>query len=238
MIDVELARDIMEQLTIGENVKYIMDGITYNRPLVEKLTYGFTVQGPTNKLTLPVELTAAYQEELEQMARSPLPPDTSTKRRGRPPKGENVAPVSMPQPPAYLPPGSTYTGPVQAYAGQFTEQPQRQETTLAQDVAKAETAQTVVPIQAAEGNEDWAIEAFDEALGTFRDTMANIIENLQAKQDDTPVANGHLKTCYDCVNVDMDNNICGLYKIAPPMKVQCDAKTNCTDFVDCEAIPY
>lgn len=243
MINIEIAKDIMQQLTIGQNVKYIIDGITYDRPLVEKLTYGFVVQGPTNKLTLPVELTAAYQEELEQMGRSPLPPDTTTRRRGRPSKGENVAPVNMPMPPAYLPPGSGYTGPVQQSPSQFPqasqEQPQRPQTTLAQDVARAETA--VIPIQAAEGSDDWATEAMDEAISIFRDTVSTIVENLQKQIDDTPTAvaaEPHLKTCYDCVNVDMENNICGLFKVAPPMKVQCDAKTNCDKFFDCEEIPF
>lgn len=246
MIDIDAARTAMEQLHVGETIEYTIEGIAYNRLLLDKSAYGITVQGPTNKLTLPVELTAAYQEELEQMARSPLPP-AAPARRGRPPKGENVAPVTMPSPPAYLPPGSGYTGPVQQSPGQFQQaapdQPQRPQTTMAQDVARAKAA-NIVPIEAAEGNENWAIDAFDEALGGLRDAIGTIIANLQDQVNDKPQPieiayhEPHLKTCYDCVNVDMDNNICGMFKVAPPMNVQCDAKTNCQSFVDCETIPY
>lgn len=259
MIDLATARLTTNQLQIGELVEYIIDGIAYNRPLVDKTEFSITVQGPTNKLTLPVELTAIYQKDAINMARSPLPPDTTARRRGRPPKGENVAPVTMPTPPAYLPPGSGYTGPVQQSPGQFQqasqEQPQPRQSamdangnivrpgligaTLSPEKIAEQQAKNI-PIEAAEGNENWAIEAFDEAIGELRDTIGTIIANLQDEADKVSVAapEPHLKTCYDCVNVDMDNNICGMFKVAPPMNVQCDAKTNCQSFVDCEVIPY
>ena len=256
MIDIELASKVSALLKDGDIIKIILDGVIHERKLIEHVgTYGLCVQGPTNKLTIPVEMTELYRKEADEMARATSIPGTP---RGRPRGASgNQAPVEHPgasgtPPGGWLPPGSPLTAPP---------------STLAQDVASAEgtfnppstwqppadpvtqggtTINKIVelaqakelPVQLAENDPDWIESAIDEMFDDMREKFGALINGINQNAE-TEIDKNRLAivptrshTCFDCEHVDMDGTgSCGKFKCVPPMNVIVDPKTQCPDFV-------
>ena len=239
MLDVELGMKVSSSLKDGDMISIVLDGVTHERKLIEHVGhFGLCVQGPTNKLTIPVEMTTLYREGLEKMARTASIPGAS-RGPGRPRKADGpAAPVEYPGTPpgtppgGWLPPGS----PLGAFPG----------AGLTQDVATAEQSfdkskpveqpaaqPKELPVQLAEDDKDWLEAALDELMDDIRPRVEALIAGMRTEQQaEVAVALPRSVTCFDCEHVDMDGTgKCGKYNIVPPMNVIVDPKAQCPDFV-------
>lgn len=243
MIDIELAAKVSTLLIDGEMIDIVLDGVTHSRKLLEHVgTYGLCVQGPTNKLTIPVEMTVLYRKEIEQMARSPAIPGEAPRKVGRPARGPQ-APVEHPRAPnTWLPPGS---GGVPTLAQEVANaeatfippgsQNPPATTTIGRLVERAAEAKRreeahEVPVQLAEGEIDWIESAMDEMIDDFRTKLSALINGLTPEQPEVAIMPRSV-TCFDCEHVDMDGTgSCGKFKMVPPMGVIVDPKAQCPDF--------
>jgi len=245
MIDVEIAAQISSQLIDGEVIEIVLDGVTHERKLLEHVgTYGLCVQGPTNKLTIPVEMTTAYRKAVE-MARSPSIPGTPARRPGRPAKTGPQAPVVHPGTPpgGWLPPGST-TGPSLARDVATAEMaftpPGEQTLPQSKPASAIIPASVEVPVQLAESDGDWIENAVDEMFDDMRLKFNALLNGISAQMGAVSDQNAEVAaqqpklrqyTCFDCEHVDMDGTgSCGKFKMVPPMNVIVDPKTECPDF--------
>lgn len=87
----------------------------------------------------------------------------------------------------------------------------------------------IVPIAKAEGDSDWVATSVDEALDILRENLMAIFDNYEVPEPAAP-APPVQKTCAQCVNVDMKQGICALYKVIVPIYVVVNAETACKDF--------
>lgn len=247
MMDVEAAKAAMSQINVGDMVTGALDGVPYTRKVVDKTAYSVTLQGPTNKITVPVETTDFYQQEIAMR----VPANTAEPKagRGRPKRVASAAPVEQPQPPqanTFLPPGSSYGGTV---APPVALQPQGG---LAADVERAEKAARIeagmtanppqqMTIQQAENDPNWAETSMEEAFDTLREHFATIIEGVRKDAEEkqaeaAPVA--AKKTCWQCVYVNQVVGNCSKFNMVPPMHVIVEPEKHCPEFMFNEEIPY
>jgi hypothetical protein len=231
LIDPQAAAAAMARINVGDKVGLIAGhaGKSFYWTVLAKTDYGLTVQGPTNKLMLPIQNTLIYQEELDNMARSALP--GTGRARGRPPiNAQSAAPVEQPGlPPAAMtlpqfntPPATPTAAPALASDGHPTQ---------------GASAPRNVTLQEAAGTEDWPEKALESAIDRFSEEIKIIIEGLasNAVSDKKPEA---APTCWNCVYVDQINVKCGKFNIVPPMNVICNPAQHCPDFIKDDEIPF
>lgn len=253
MLNVEAADRAMATVNVGDNIEYWLDGGIVNSKVVDKTAFSVTVQGATNRLTIPLEYTQVYKQQPEvlNMAKTPLP-NGAPAGRGRPRKSQAPAevPSSMAQQQGntYLPPG--YTGPTPStFGGMPTLQAMPPVYPgLAADVGAAESAmenKTVpgivmlqpnaqpkqVTIHEAEGNENWARDSLEDALNELRDRTLIIIDRLESEQTEQ-VEPSHPKSCWLCIHVNQEQGKCDKFDCVPPMHVIAQAEKLCPDFLD------
>jgi hypothetical protein len=227
MIDVEIAKEVISAVNIGDMVEINLESGAASRKVLSKSAYSLTVQGPTNRLTVPVEFTTLYRKVEEQMR---MNPDTAapgqTRRPGRPRK--SAEPMAAPEHPLAGSPAASPTPsmpPALAMPGwppppPAPEPPQKP----AQAAAPGEDQDTLA----------WAQAAVDDALSQFAEDLKTI---LQTVADDRPEPEPPLptpqqkSTCAACHHVDLPNDICGLFRVKPPIEVIADASEQCVEFV-------
>lgn len=245
MLNVEVADRAMATVNVGDNIDYWLDGGMVNNKVVDKTAFSVTVQGATNRLTIPLEYTQIYKQQPEvlNMAKTPLPNGAPAKR-GRPSR-QSQAPAEVPsaaqQPNTYLPPG--YTGgmpttlsmpPLQLGLAAAVEQA---EASLADRQTHAAIHDQPIPqpkqvtIHEAEGNDNWARDSLEDALNELRDRTLIIIDRLESEQTEK-VEPSHLKSCWLCIHVDQDKGRCEKFNCVPPMHVIAQAEKLCPDFLD------
>lgn len=95
LIDIDAAVEAMSHINVGDTITLTLDSAEVQRKVIDKTLYSVTLQGPTNKLTVPVEFTAFYKEAVMRMPTATDEP----KKPGRPRKAASAAPVEQPQPP-------------------------------------------------------------------------------------------------------------------------------------------
>lgn len=244
MIDTETAMAIQERLIIGEYATGKIDGVPFKWLIVDKTTFSVTLQGPTNRLTVPVEYTDEYRKEIEM--RVPVATGEAAKR-GRPKKNTetgSAAPVDhptagTPQPNPYLPPG--YNPPPGA-VGNFNVGPQNLPASaappapMAQQPAQQPAAPTApareVPIQQAQGAQDWVQQAIEEGLEDLAERFNVILESVRNEAVESAVpSKPTVQTCNDCVYCDKIEWKCSKFDCVPPMFVIVEASIKCGDFI-------
>ena len=243
MIDIPTAEKVGPLLKDGELITVTIDGITSQRKLYSHSAYSVTIDGLTNKLTIPIEWTELYRKELENMARTPMPGQTQ-RRPGRPPKLESQAPVERPRQDdtpsgGWLPPGSTSAGPTVPGLA-------RNVSAALQDVgaeyqpfvplgsapvsANSQQEKTLAALERTEQENAISIsDMLRECVDNFASEFLAIIKQFEPpKSEPEPIP----MTCMNCENVDPDTWQCGKFKCFPPINVVADAKNMCPDFVE------
>lgn len=235
MIDIALAEEVMSHTRVGDMVDVWLDDVMHTREVLDTTEYSVTLQGPTNKLTVPIEFLDAYrkQERTEQV-RMPLPQKGAT--RGRPVKRENVAPVEPPSlpgadspPGGWLPPGTLETPPA-ATVGQSATisfipvEPSGQVNT-------AEHDDTFDPAA-------WAQETINQASADFIAAVAAVPDMIRERLTVFQAVEPAKSTCLDCAHSNISKGWCDKFQMFPPMFVVLDAKTKCADFTAEDDVPF
>lgn len=265
MINNEAAEAAQARISVGDIVTGTrFDGSRFELQCTAKGAYYLQLKGATSGMSIPISLTDAYQEELENMARMQMPAGQlgQAPKRGRP-KGAttNAAPVEHPvqtQPQAQQPaqqPAQMPTIGDRLKGGEFDNFPAvqpsgidysklgQQQPIAANYVALVEPSPTAITIHKAEGDPEWPRSAIDDIVNDFREKLTILVDGLEQEAEDDARDNVELppakKTCADCFNVDLDKNICGKFQCAVPITVIVDAKTKCPDYTDIDSeIPF
>lgn len=262
MMDVAACKEASAQIIVGQNTTGLLDGTPFDWLVIDKTEFSVKLQGPTNRLTVPIEYTNAYKRIIEM--RVPVATNDGTPaKRGRPAKATSAAPVEQPGiPPAnpFLPPG--YTGPsmgsmavqtpgVGAFkVGPPTTAPVAQPMSTAPVQAPALPVREMTIQEATEGG-DWPEKSFDEAIANLQEHFMVILEGVRKEaaeitQDrvaasQVAVAPRRL-TCFDCVYFDNAGWLCSKFNAVPPLHVVATAVASCSEFIEAgiseEEIPY
>lgn len=238
MIDIETAEAAISRINIGDMITGRLDGETYNRKVVDKTAYSVTLQGPTNKTTVPIETTDFYQEE--KAMRVPATTGEPKAGRGRPKRATAAAPVEQQQPPAntFLPPGSTYGGTTPQGQQQQPQGATPGDTAQAEKAARIEAGMQSQPpqqmaVQQAEADPNWAETSMEEALDTLREHFMTIFEGVvkEVKESQPEAApTVAVKTCWHCVYVNKVVGNCSKFNMVPPMHVIVEPEKHCPEF--------
>lgn len=253
MMDIEACKAASEQIIVGETTSGVLDGVAFDWMVLDKTIFSVKLQGPTNRLTVPIEYTNAYKGIISM--RVPVPAADGAappKRAGRPPKATSAAPVDMPSPPVnpYLPPG--YTGPsmgsmVQAGPGVGTfqvvapSQPAAAQPTPTVPVQAVSVPSRVMTIEEASGQDDWPERSFDEAMATMQEHFMVILQGVRKEAVEmtnaaATVSNDAMPprrlTCFDCVYFDNAAWMCSKFSQVPPLHVVATAVASCSEFIE------
>lgn len=235
ILDVEAADSINALVIIGETIEYVCDGVTRNDLVTDKSAFSVTVKQPICRLIIPIEYTTIYQlkkAELD-MAR----PKKSTERVSMPPVGHPSE--AMQQPPQQLPghdaagnlmlpPGSP-TMPTAGFAPMPMPPLASVTTTLGTEYTNPPREVTIPQVQ---GDPDWVGKAIDDMVGVLSDSIKNLVENAWTDAAETATAEPTVKTCFDCVHIDIEGNRCALFKMSPPFVVMQAPEGKCDKFID------
>jgi len=233
MLDIAASQKAMAQIEIGQPVDIFLENVKHSYPVLLKTLYSVTVQTPTNRLTVPVEMTAPYRKEMkmrlsqEQIAIGQKPGPGRPK--GSRAKAGPQAPVANPAQPDPQPPAT------RAMPPGWPPQPPHQAQQPAQPAAS--------PAQ--EGGADplaWATDQIDTLFTQARADVLTMIEAIiadfgeaadaQVDESEPPPVK---KTCADCEHGNLATGMCDKFQMVPPMFVMINAKEKCIEFQPCEA---
>lgn len=266
MIDIEAAQAAMARISVGDVIDVILDGVTRSLKVVDLTSYSVTLQGPTNRIGVPIEATQFYKDEITM--RVPATTSDKPKKAGRPPKGTPPEHPKQQQPADDTPPGgwlapSDHT-PASPGVGSFQmEQPPTPPVTAPMQpvqqpvqqapavVAPVKATQPATPprqvtIQEAEGDPNWIETALDEGLDVVRELFSTLIEGVKRQSatgelpatTKAPMDRAYPPTCWNCVYVNKTVGNCSKFGTVP-MHVIVDPKAHCEAFInDDEDIPF
>jgi hypothetical protein len=234
MIDKTAADAAMRRIRVGDRVSAHFNEKQVTYLVLSKPTEGYALicQSPTNKVSMGIACTDIYKEELNRMRISDPSIDPAAEKprgRGRPPKPKNEVQSTAPGN-GFLPPGSDYVP-----NGAPIVKPAPTIEGKAMEVQGGQNAYSEVPIEKAEGNDNWLVDSIDTAVKNFRDELMIIFEAIDndANEDRAPAP--VIKTCGHCMHVELDGSpSCLKYNGSPPLSVVLNAQKNCSGF---EEIP-
>jgi hypothetical protein len=265
MIDPEVARFALSQMMPGEQANFVTgpEKRTFSFEVVTLKDFSVVVKTAIGGLLeLPISKAETYIKEHEKMndtSRMTLPAQSATTappgRARRRTKAEIEAaneaarvakqnghavqqqPAFQPQPSfdSWKPPNSTVAAPnsvLSADSGQSWQTGTNPHATL--EGVRVEAEKNTQP----EAEDNWIEKAVREAGESFLAEITGIITTIyQEKPIEEPAA-PRVKTCFDCIMINVNENKCDKYLITPPLSVIKTAQTVCEGFYPNDEIPY
>jgi hypothetical protein len=236
--------------------------------VIVKSAIGLLIELPISKSEIYIEehkkmsktsrMTMPTQQPASAVAQPPARPRRRTKAQidadnaaALAAKNGQAAPQAAPQPtpqPAFqqpsfapsfdswTPPGAT-PGPQPAVMSDARQSQSWQTGTAPHPMLEGVRVPVTNNLPEAEDN-NWIEKAVREAGESFLSEITQIITTVYREQPLEEPAAPSVKTCFDCVMINVNENKCDKYLMTPPLSIIKTAQTGCEGFVSNDEIPY